>query len=201
MASFGSGGTWNRGPGREGDGRGARRLTLLGAIIALLGTALLGPIQASAEDISASTGLASPPSWATSRRIHFEPSTPAASAYTGARSSHGLAGPLVIEGLEGEGGETLLYHPGGRGVQHAPKVYAIFWGSNWNKAPGSELRTSLLKLYEGLSKSAYQGILTQYFDPTGRVSSTVGVTSYTDTSVTAPSSVWSGWGWCQAWPT
>ena len=44
----------------------------------------------------------------------------------------------------------------------------------------------LLKLYEGLTGTAYQGILTQYFDSGGNISSTVKASSYVDTSVAAP---------------
>ena len=51
------------------------------------------------------------------------------------------------------------------------------------------MRTKLLKYYEGLTSSAEQGILTQYFDPTGRISSTVSVHSMIDTRVGAPSNI------------
>jgi hypothetical protein len=76
-----------------------------------------------------------------------------------------------------------------RRVQHEPHVYLIFWGSNWNKSPASEARADAIDVFESLSGSAYQGILTQYFDNTGHVSSQVDVTSYTDTSVAAPTEV------------
>lgn len=74
-------------------------------------------------------------------------------------------------------------------VQHDPHVYLIFWGSNWNKAPGSGARTDVINVFESLSGSAYQGILTQYFDSTARVSSQVDVTAYTDTGIATPSNV------------
>lgn len=144
------------------------------------------------------------PSWALGKRAHFFESR-------GTRVS--LHSPLTeqgIQSIEGAMGEPsydlinrnlgrrcaggycprppLLYHEG-KGVQHSPKVYVIFWGKNWEAAPGAELRTQLLKMYEGLSGSAWQGILTQYFDATGRVSSTLTVSSYIDTSVSAPTSV------------
>ncbi len=125
------------------------------------------------------TGLAHPPSWAAGRRIHFAPESPADSAYTKGEA---------IGDEESEGG-PLLYNESGSGVQHSPHVYAIFWGSNWNKSPGSETRTLVLKLYKGQSKTAYQSLLTQYFDSTGRISSTVATSSYIDTSVAAPTSV------------
>ncbi len=73
-------------------------------------------------------------------------------------------------------------------VQHEPKVHVIFWGSNWNTV-GKEARAEILKMFEGLSGSAYQEVLTQYFDPTGRISKTVQVDSYTDTAVAAPTNV------------
>jgi DNA-binding beta-propeller fold protein YncE len=122
----------------------------------------------------AATGLANPPGWAEGRTIHFEPETLKASAYS----------PEELEG-EGEGG-PLLFSEAGH-VQHAPKVYAIYWGSNFNTTEkGVEVHSMLQKLFEGLTSSAYQGILTQYFDATGRISSAVTPTSYIDESVKAP---------------
>jgi hypothetical protein len=120
------------------------------------------------------------PSWAVGKPIHFF-------------VNHSSAGSLVHSGLgqcKGSGcpEPPLLYHAG-KGVQHSPKVYVVFWGSRWNESPGTTLHTQLVKLYEGISSSAWQGILTQYFDTTGRVSSTASAVFYTDTSVTAPSSV------------
>jgi sugar lactone lactonase YvrE len=44
-------------------------------------------------------------------------------------------------------------------------------------------------MFEGMSGSAYQEVLTQYFDPTGRVSATVSVNSYIDTHISAPTNV------------
>ncbi len=162
------------------------------ACLVLLTTALLGStllLWASPKQVlaaclgpcspeQASTGLSSPPSWAAGRDVHFEAASSAASAYGG-------------EGIEGEGeGGPLLYHESGHGVQHTPKVYVIFWGSNFTKTEkGKEVHSMLLKLYEGLTASAYQGILTQYFDSTSRVGSTVTTTSYIDESVTAPKAV------------
>jgi DNA-binding beta-propeller fold protein YncE len=101
--------------------------------------------------------------------------------------------PLAPGLGEGENG-PLLYHEGS-GVQHTPKVYVIFWGSNFeNTTEGKEVHEMLLKLFEGMkSGSAYEGILTQYFDSTGgstgRVGSSVTTTSWIDKSVTAPSNV------------
>ena len=136
------------------------------------------------------TGLATLPAWAVGKRIHFFASPNARSALAKAAAVPRKHGRLE---RRCEGGycpkPPLLYKESGKGVQHSPKVYVIFWGKNWTVAPGSETRTQLLQFYEGLSGSAYQGILTQYFDATGRVSSSVSATSYIDTSVSAPTSV------------
>jgi hypothetical protein len=81
-------------------------------------------------------------------------------------------------------------------VQHEPEVHVIFWGSNWNEASGPELREELMRFYEGLADSssgeAFEGVLTQYFDESGRVAATLApgrLTSHTDESVPAPANV------------
>jgi hypothetical protein len=83
-------------------------------------------------------------------------------------------------------------------VQHEPEVHVIFWGKNWNQAggPGPHLREEVMRFYEGLASSpsgtAFQGILTQYFDETGRVAPSLEkrkLTSFTDESVPAPREV------------
>jgi len=129
------------------------------------------------------------PSWAAHRRVHFFPGVASVSGLKGGLSEQSIK-TEAHNGLEQrENTDRPLLYREGKGVQHSPHVYVIFWGSAWNEATGSALRTQLLKMYEGLSGSSYQGILTQYFDQTGRVSSTVTVSSYTDTGVTTPSSV------------
>ena len=62
-------------------------------------------------------------------------------------------------------------------VQHEPHVHVILWGSNWNEAANSAAKTDILSMFEGLSGTAYQEILTQYFDPSGRISTNVSVDS------------------------
>ena len=108
-------------------------------------------------------------------------------------SGGGLEEPLREQGpnnhLEAREGETPPLTYLGGVVEHEPKIDVVFWGSHWNEEPGSALRTKLLKYYEGLTSSAEQGILTQYFDPTGRISSTVSVHSMIDTRVGAPSNI------------
>src|SRR6476620_7850780 len=167
-------------------GRGPiNRLPKLGFVaVAVTGVMMLlaTPNQAGAScsgkctEEQSATGLASPPEWAEGRKIHFEPETTKASAYSEAE-------------LEGEGG-PLLYNESGNGVQHSPKVFLALWGSNFNTSEkGKEVKAMLLKLFEGLSSSSYQGILTQYFDSTGRISSSVSTASWVDESYAAPSSV------------
>jgi DNA-binding beta-propeller fold protein YncE len=172
---------------RRAMGEGAlRRMSSAVLLLALAFLLLVGAQRAGAAcpgpctPEQTATGLASPPKWAKGRKIHFEPETIGKSAY--APESLGLEG-------EGEGG-PLLYLESGNGVQHSPKVFLVFWGSNFiSNEKGKETRSMLLKLFEGMSGSAYQGILTQYFDSTGRISSTISFSSYVDESVGAPTSV------------
>jgi hypothetical protein len=175
---------------------GLVRLTALAA--SLVGSMLLswGGAQAVAACPGAcgtqatATGLATPPAWAVGRHIHFFASPKARSGLTKTTVAPPKRGQLGRRCETGYCPEPpLLYKESGKGVQHTPKVFVIFWGKKWTVAPGSELRTQLLKFYEGLSGSAYQSILTQYFDATGRISSSVIVTSYTDETVSAPTSV------------
>jgi DNA-binding beta-propeller fold protein YncE len=148
-------------------------------LIALL-TITPNPAEAACEGACSekqlATGLAEPPAWADERTIHFEPESIGASAYG-------------VAELEGEGG-PLLYNEAGTSAQHATKVYVIYWGSNFNtNEKGIEVHTMLQKLFAGLSGSAYQGILTQYFDSTGRISPTVTSASFIDEGVKAPEKV------------
>jgi streptogramin lyase len=160
----------------------AALLTLL-----LLGWVNAPPARAACEGEctpeQAETGLAEPPEWAAEREIHFEAESPEASAYTAAEME---AGESEAENQVG----PLPYHEIGKGVQHAPKVYVIFWGKNFTTGEtGKEVHEMILNLLKGLTGSAYQGLLTQYFDSTGRVSSTASVTAWTDESGTAPTEV------------
>ena len=159
------------------------------SLVVLLANVILLWSSSSAFAIPSNMGLpanVAVPAWAVGQDIHFFAGR--SPVLTG-----GLGEPVTSElGRRCEEAycpePPLLYHVG-KGVQHAPSVHVIFWGKNWEKAPGTELRTQLLKMYESISGSAWQGILTQYFDSTGRVSSTITFSSYIDTGVTAPSSV------------
>src|SRR5262249_12243997 len=64
--------------------------------------------------------------------------------------------------------------------------------SKGGTAKGEEVATTLESLFgalSGSSGSAYQGILTQYFDPVSRVSHEMVFTPWIDQSVAAPASV------------
>ena len=174
--------------GQADSGLGERlsQWILAAVIVAGVAALLAAPSHAEAScsgpcnEEQEATGLANPPAWAKGRKIHFEPESLEAAAYD----------PEDVGGgpLEGEGG-PLVYAEAGH-VQHEPKVYVIYWGSNFNTTEkGIETHSMLQKLFEGLTGSAYQGILTQYFDSTGRISSTVTPTSYIDESVKAPANL------------
>jgi sugar lactone lactonase YvrE len=71
-------------------------------------------------------------------------------------------------------------------VAHSVNLHLIFWGTNFNSGAGLEAKSLVLKFANGLSGSAWQGILTQYFDATGRISPTVAVSSFTDGRFAVP---------------
>jgi sugar lactone lactonase YvrE len=93
------------------------------------------------------------------------------------------------------GGGPLRYAEG-EIAQHTPTVHLILWGKNFKSVSeggtqtGEEVRTILKEHFGALSKSGYQGILTQYFDSTSRVApEIVFPTPYIDESEPAPTSV------------
>jgi sugar lactone lactonase YvrE len=112
------------------------------------------------------------------------------------REPGGPHDPIVPQEEEGGGNELgirqgqapPLRYLGGT-VQVEPKLHIIFWGSNFNESTGASLRTKLLKFYDGLSGSAEQGILTQYFDAQSNIHSNVTDDSFIDTRTPAPSQV------------
>jgi len=153
------------------------------------------------------------PSWAVRRGVYLAPTWAAIHRYgdteaggpenEGGHEEGGSEEPKPEgQSIESAGGVNALglrcessYCPvpparyAGGVVQHEPHLHLIFWGSNWNEATGSALRTQLLSMFGGLSGSTYQEIFTQYFDGTGRVSATLSVDSMTDTRLGAPSNV------------
>jgi hypothetical protein len=170
-------------------------LALMAPLLPARGAEALAACSGPCSGESGRTGLAQPPSWAAARIIHFEPRSLAASAYPDS------AAPVIGAGLpqaalsgpeSGASVGPLLYHEGGSGVQHKPRMYLILWGDNFNTlTSGKETKTMLLNLLQGLGGPAavYQGILTQYFDSETRVSPETSVVTYTDEGVKAPASL------------
>jgi hypothetical protein len=128
------------------------------------------------------------PSWVAKHHVYF---TPPASSNTGLpRNPKAIGGPGSQSVQPAPGfGTPPLYWRGGN-VQHSPKVYLIFWGSNWNVNPGLTAANQLRALYPALSGSDWQGILTQYYDSTSHVAPTSQMAgAFTDTRVSAPTNV------------
>ena len=107
------------------------------------------------------------------------PASPAESPYPGVRASrNGLRGASNgAEEAEKVPGGPLLFSKNGT-VQHTPTVHLILWGANFNpggsgenEKKAAEVKAMLEEQFMGLSNanSAYQGILTQYFDSASRV--------------------------------
>jgi hypothetical protein len=134
------------------------------------------------------------PRWALHHNgIRFLPTATSAASIANAGASSRAVGGNHPSGELGRRCEPAycpvvpLFYKGGK-VQHNPVVDVIFWGSSWNETAGSELRTQMMKLYGGLSGSAWQGVLTQYFDVVsekiGYISPTVTANSITDVAPT-----------------
>lgn len=67
-------------------------------------------------------------------------------------------------GHHGGGSSNLSYHggTGGIGVETAPKVYLVLWGSQWNNNDPSGEANLLESFYSGLGGSAWLNSVTQY---------------------------------------
>jgi serine protease len=66
-------------------------------------------------------------------------------------------------GLATTAGNNLYYHggTGGIGVETAPRVYVVFWGSQWSKDPSGEA-TIVEHFLNGVGKSSWLNSVTQY---------------------------------------
>jgi hypothetical protein len=93
-------------------------------------------------------------------------------AAVGVGSPASAAGPSVhfmgtFHGARPVGGATntnnLYYHGGvgGIGVETAPKVYLVLWGSQWASDPSNEAST-LQNFYSGVGGSSWNNSVTQY---------------------------------------
>lgn len=84
-----------------------------------------------------------------------------------------------------------LYYKGGI-VQHSPKVHLIFWGSNWKNGGllnNNPPRENIELLFNKISGSKWQEVMTQYFDTSANISSTITSDNWIDTGVAAPTLV------------
>lgn len=150
---------------------------------------LLAVVPSDALGAVVSKGLVDPPAWSAGESVQFVPAPPT-SGGTAVR-------PAFVPGASEVAGEELEYHKEaeGKGVEHAPKVFVILWGSNFaSLTSGKEAQAKLETFFKGLEpkgteSSSYEGILTQYFDTHSHVSPKVVVSFISDTSVTAPTGV------------
>jgi serine protease len=73
-----------------------------------------------------------------------------------AHAAHGHGG--------GGGSVNLSYHGGvgGIGVETAPKIYLVLWGSQWNNGDPSGEESILVKFLGGVGGSPWQNSVTQY---------------------------------------
>lgn len=84
---------------------------------------------------------------------------------------------------------TPLFYGSGQ-VQRNPNLHVIFWGGKWNNIVPSLARSTIQSFYQSISGSAWQGILTEYFDTNGNISPTITVGFYTDkTNTISPTSI------------
>lgn len=90
-------------------------------------------------------------------------------AASAAGPSSGVGGASCGTGDQQANCSELLQFYGDR-VQHNPKVYLIFWGSQWNNNP---IVGDIVNAFNELGGSAYNNILTQYADATGPVNNDV----------------------------
>src|SRR5579864_3877080 len=74
-----------------------------------------------------------------------------------ARESHGHGGG-------GSTSKNLYYHggTGGVGVETAPKIYLVLWGSQWNNNDPSGEASILQNFYNGVGGSSWLNSVTQY---------------------------------------
>ncbi|MEA3204354.1 MAG: hypothetical protein QOI63_2036 [Thermoplasmata archaeon] len=78
--------------------------------------------------------------------------------------------PDLLPGHPASGSGNLGYHGGE--VQHAPKVYLVFWG--WHGADPSGVAPRLVGFFTGVGGSSWMASQTQYTDATGAVGNPTG---------------------------
>ena len=156
--------------------RATRGLLVLGSIL-MLSTAVLIPAAIPADVAAADTAPAVAPHAShptkdtTPRRVY--PTVDAAQARRVAQGSAGSVSPFASGGSQPQ----LTYHGGVHGIgvtTGPPKVYLVFWGSQWGSAnpPGSTnfsndtvgVANRLVALMNGLgtNNELWSGVVTQY---------------------------------------
>ena len=98
-----------------------------------------------------------------------------------AHTSSKLAKPSVMRVFKGKtsrrhgGGSNLYYHGGvgGIGVETAPKVYVVYWGSQWSSDPSGE-KTIVENFLNHVGNSSWLNSVTQYCQGIANGSSTCG---------------------------
>jgi hypothetical protein len=81
---------------------------------------------------------------------------------------HATVGAAVsareARGHSGGGSKNLYYHggTGGIGVEAAPKIYLVLWGSQWNYNDPSGEAVILQNFYSGVGSSSWLNSVTQY---------------------------------------
>jgi len=115
------------------------RFALLGATVALGALSLAVPVTASAH--LSTHGH---------RTVHYMPLT-RHGAYKGSRGTSNLN----YHGGVSDGASGTI------GVETAPKVYLVFWGSQWSSDPSGEAAT-LQSFYSNVGGSSWNNSVTQY---------------------------------------
>ena len=119
-------------------------------IAALAAAALAAIAAAPATTAAASSSVPSAPSTASSSSTHAKPLHPSADKTTDRKS--GGVGQLSLQ----TNGKTGVVSP-------TPKVYLVFWGSQWSKDP-AKVAPDMQSLFKGLygASDTWGTILTQY---------------------------------------
>lgn len=77
-------------------------------------------------------------------------------------------GPIALSKGTASAADNLLWNGGP--VQHSPKIYLVFWGSNWTTGDAEYAR--LTAFFRGLSGSSWNRSVTQYYDGSAHISNT-----------------------------
>jgi hypothetical protein len=107
------------------------------------------------------------PSWATGKRVHFDPAEPRNPRLAGDGRIASAAGTSNAETSPAALSADSMHYYGGP-VENEPRLVLVFWGAGWSSRSG--LEHELETTAEGLPGSGYQKILTQYSSLYGPIS-------------------------------